>query len=290
VEWALELSSIGLRFESTSSIHSRALAEFIVEWMPNPDEDVLETVIPGKEAPQEWIMYFDGVFSLQGAGAGVLLVAPTGEHLKYIVQMHFPWEEATNNTAGYEGLLAELRIAIELGIKKLIIRGDSQLVVRQINKDYQSPLMEAYVEEVRKLEENFDGLQTEHVPRAENSIADHLSKCAAQKLPVEQGTFVLHLTQPSVSPTTMASKRRKLNSGKHLPAELPKAPGRRLGGNNSPSISDLHPPTELPVFAVEACAPIDEEVLLVLVAKPQTPTWARHIVHFLLGRFFMGCR
>ena len=51
--------------------------------------------------------------------------------------------------------------------------------------------MEAYVEEVRKLEERFEGLQTEHIPRVENSIADQLSKCAAQKLPMEPVTFVL---------------------------------------------------------------------------------------------------
>ena len=104
----------------------------------------------------------------------MLLVAPTGEHLKYVVQMHFPREEATSNTTEYEGLLIGLSIATELGIKKLIIRGDSQLVVRQVNKNYQSPLMEAYIEEVRRLEGRFDGLQTEHVPRAENSIANHL--------------------------------------------------------------------------------------------------------------------
>ena len=108
--------------------------------------------------------------------------------------MHFPQEKVTNNMAEYEGLLVGLSIATELGIKKLIVRGDSQLVVRQVNKDYQSPLMEAYIKEVRKLEEHFDGLQTKHVPRAENSIANHLSKCAAQKLPVEPGTFVLHLS------------------------------------------------------------------------------------------------
>ena len=48
-----------------------------------------ETVIPDKESPQEWIMYFVGAFSLQGAGAGVLLVAPSVEHLKYNVEMHF---------------------------------------------------------------------------------------------------------------------------------------------------------------------------------------------------------
>ena len=134
VEWALELSSFGLKFESTSTIQSRALAEFITEWTPTPDEEVTETALPDQESPQEWIMYFDGAFSLQGAGASMLLVAPSGENLKYAVQMHFAREEATNNTAEYEGLLAGLRIAAELRIKKLIIRGDSQLVVRQVNK------------------------------------------------------------------------------------------------------------------------------------------------------------
>ena len=55
--------------------------------------------------------------------------------------------------------------------------------------------MEAYVDEVRKLEERFDGIQ------AENDIADYLSKRAAFKLPVEPGTFLLRLTQPSVEPS-----------------------------------------------------------------------------------------
>ena len=145
----------------------------------------LEQLSPARNRPKNGSCIFDGAFSLQGAGAGVLLVSPTGEHLNYVVQMNFSREEATNNTSEYEGLLASLRIAVELGIKKPIIRGDSQLVVRQINKGYKSPLMEAYVEEVRRLEERFDGLQAEHVPRAENSIADDLSKRVAFKLPVE---------------------------------------------------------------------------------------------------------
>ena len=56
-------------------------------------------------------MYFDGAFSLQGAGVVVHVFAPTGEHLKYVIQMHFAWEKATNNITEYEGLLARLRIA-----------------------------------------------------------------------------------------------------------------------------------------------------------------------------------
>ena len=107
----MELSSFGLKFESTSTIQTRALAEFIAEWTPTPDEEVTETAIPGKESPQEWIMYFDGAFSRQGVGAGVLLVTHSEEHLKYIIQMNFAREEATNNTSEYEGLLARLRIA-----------------------------------------------------------------------------------------------------------------------------------------------------------------------------------
>ena len=140
-----------------------------------------------------------------------------------------------NNTTEYEGMLVGLRIAADLRVKKLIIRGDSQLVVRQVNKDYQSPLMEAYVDEVRRLEERFDGIQAEHVPRLENNIADYLSKRAALKLPMEPGTFVLQLTQPSIEPLTGKNKRRKLGSGKYFPTELPGAAGEDVAVDADPA-------------------------------------------------------
>ena len=73
----MELSNFSLRFESTSTVQSRALAEFIAEWTPTHDEEVTETVILDKGLPEQWIIYFDGAFSLQGAGAGVLPVAPS---------------------------------------------------------------------------------------------------------------------------------------------------------------------------------------------------------------------
>ena len=56
----------------------------------NYDEEISETTLPDKEASSHWIMYFDGAFSLQGAGATMLLVAPTVECLVYVIQMHFP--------------------------------------------------------------------------------------------------------------------------------------------------------------------------------------------------------
>ena len=169
--------------------------------------------------------------------------------------MHFPKEQATNNTAEYEGLLAGLRIATDLGIKKLIVKGDSQLVVHQVNKNYQSPLMEAYVDEVRKLEEHFDGLQMEHIPRAQNDIADGLSKCAALKLPVEPGIFVLKLTQPSVTPSTGQSKKRKLISSDYFPAKLPEAAAKKIPKINTKVAEGQSTPASLMVCSVEEDAP-----------------------------------
>jgi ribonuclease HI len=84
-------------------------------------------------------MYFDGSFSYEGTGAGMLIISPTGEHLKYVVQMDFSNGQSTNNTAEYKRLLTGLRAAACLGVKRLVVSGDSQLVVNQLTKEYDSP-------------------------------------------------------------------------------------------------------------------------------------------------------
>jgi ribonuclease HI len=67
-------------------------------------------------------MYFDGSYTLKGARAGVVLIPPEGDILKYPVQFEFP---ATNNIAEYEGLVMGLWLAKDLGIQQLLIKGDS---------------------------------------------------------------------------------------------------------------------------------------------------------------------
>src|SRR5438128_8332753 len=101
-----------------------------------------------------WTMHFDGSFALKGAGAGVVLSSPTGETLKYIVRLDF---KATNNMAEYEELLTGLHVTAALGVRRLVVKGDSQLVVNQVNKDYQcsDPMIAAYLAEVRKMERRF---------------------------------------------------------------------------------------------------------------------------------------
>ena len=100
-------------------------------------------------------MYFDGAFSRHGAGAGTVLVSPTQDKLYYAVQLCFQHgEKVSGNIAEYEGLIAGLKAAIALGVKRLIIKGDSQLLVNFSNKIYEpkDEHMEAYLAEVHKME------------------------------------------------------------------------------------------------------------------------------------------
>jgi hypothetical protein len=61
--------------------------------------------------------------------------------------------------------------------------------------------MEAYVQEVRKLENKFSGLEILHVLREHNVAADALSKLGSTRAQVLEGVFVQELKQPSISPS-----------------------------------------------------------------------------------------
>ena len=89
-----------------------------------------------------------------GSGARVVLISLDGGRLHYAIRLHFL---ASNNAMEYEALINGLRITIELGATRLYVRGDSELVVDQVMKESscKSPLMAAYYQEVRKLEDKF---------------------------------------------------------------------------------------------------------------------------------------
>src|SRR5579859_5245620 len=112
-------------------------------------------------------MYFDGSLKLEGGGAGVLLISPKGEQLKYVLQILW---KASNNEAEYKALLHGLRLTVSLGIKRLLVFGDSSIVINQVNKelDRNAENTNTYCEEVRKLEKNFYGLELHHVIRDNN--------------------------------------------------------------------------------------------------------------------------
>jgi hypothetical protein len=103
--------------------------------------------------------------------------------------------------AEYKALLCSLKIAIEIGIKRLDVRGDSQLVIDQVmkNASCHDDKMEAYCKDVRALEEKFYGIELNHVPRRYNEEADELAKIASGRITVPPNVFARDVAQPSVN-------------------------------------------------------------------------------------------
>jgi hypothetical protein len=118
--------------------------------------------------------------------------------MRYAVRLHFP---ASKNIAEYEALLCGLRIAIETGIKRLDVRGDSQLVIDQVmkNTSCHDDKMEAYCKAVRALEDKFYSIELNHVPRRYNEEADELAKIVSGRITVPPNVFARDVTQLSVN-------------------------------------------------------------------------------------------
>ena len=96
----------------------------------------------------------DGSSTLHAGGIGVVLKSPEVDTLKQKVRLHYP---KTNNEAEYDALLKGLELAKSLGAKSVLVQGDSQLVISQVNGMYEAKeeRMKKYLNKVRRLIKNF---------------------------------------------------------------------------------------------------------------------------------------
>jgi ribonuclease HI len=203
-------------------------------------------------------MFFDGSLMKTGAGAGLLFISPLGKHLCYVLCLHFP---ASNNVAEYEALVNGLRIAIELGVRRLDARGDSQLVIDQVmkNSHCRDPKMEAYCDEVRRLEDKFYGLELNHIARRYNETADELAKIASGRTTVPPDVFSRDLHQPSIK-TDDTPEPEKASAQPEAPSARSEVPSAR---SKVPSAQ-----SEVPSARPEAPSAQPEAPL----ARPEVPS------------------
>jgi hypothetical protein len=154
-KWVVKLGLLNIDFKPRTTIKSQALVDFMAEWRKNQ-------IAAPASVLEHWVMYFDGSLKLKGGKEAVLLISPKGEQLKYVLQILFA---VSNNEVEYEALFHGLRVAISLGIKQLLVYGDSLLVVQQVNKEWDAnkDTMDAYVMEIHKLENKFLGLEILHM-------------------------------------------------------------------------------------------------------------------------------
>ncbi|XP_059638784.1 uncharacterized protein LOC132281065 [Cornus florida] len=140
-KWAIELSSFDITYEPRTAVKGQAVANFLLECI------------------------------------GIKLQTPEGTSLSQALRLEF---RATNNKAEYEALLAGIKLAKELNVKNLTVFSDSQLIVRQVNSEYETKdeMMEVYHSAVMREAKNFEKFEFIQIPREHNEDADRLA-CSA---------------------------------------------------------------------------------------------------------------
>jgi len=158
---------------------------------PENNENEIEHVSPSSSSDRDaspdaaslspektYVLRFDG--GSRGnpgtAGAGMVLYdSEDGSELWSACQ--YLGDKNTNNEAEYMGLITGLECARSLGVENIVVQGDSQLILRQIEGRYQvkSPSLKPFYKKAMTLSREFASFQTSHIERARNARADELA-------------------------------------------------------------------------------------------------------------------
>ena len=155
IQWAVELSEFDIRYQPRHAIKAQTLVDFIAEFTPSHDET---------EGSKRWVVYVDGSSTRHAGEIGVVLQSPEGDKLKHKVRLQY---QVTNNEAQYEALLKRLELAKSVEAKSILILGDSQLIMRQVNGMYEAKeeRTRKYLSRVIRLIKRFEKADFVQIPR-----------------------------------------------------------------------------------------------------------------------------
>src|SRR6266487_174365 len=170
-KWALALTEYALTYKPLKAVKGQIVSDFIV------DHSIIESTQEVVEV-QPWILYFDGSKHKFGTGIGILIVSPLKIPMKFKYKIN---GLCSNNEAEYEALIAGLEILIDLGARNIQIKGDSELVLKQLTQEYKcvKEHLVKYFETASQLLLCFDTVDFEHVPRLQNQEANELAQIAS---------------------------------------------------------------------------------------------------------------
>lgn len=140
---------------------------------------------PKAIVPEVWyVLYSDGASrgNPGPAALGAVLLDPDGELL---AERSERLGVATNNVAEYQALLHGIEAARSLGIRRLVVRADSELMIKQLKGAYsiKSEVLRPLYRQAMDGLKSFEAYRLEHVPRAQNQRADALANQALDQKP-----------------------------------------------------------------------------------------------------------
>jgi ribonuclease HI len=140
------------------------------------------------------------------AGVGVVLRARDGTTL---LTLGRSIGRATNNVAEYKALITGLQEAKKLGVKKLLIKGDSELIVKQMTGEYRvknADLRDLY-DDAQFLLHQFDEARFQHNVREKNALADRLANLAMdRRADVTEVNEPGSIDEPAPAPTRVGDQ------------------------------------------------------------------------------------
>ncbi len=129
-------------------------------------------------------LYFDGCSKGNPgiSGCGAVIYNSNNEEIWSIAE--YVGDKCTNNYAEYSGLIRGLEEAIKLNITMLVVKGDSQLVIRQMKNEYKvkSDSLVTLYNQATLLASKFEHIEYIHIYRTNNKRADLLSNLALNKI------------------------------------------------------------------------------------------------------------
>ncbi|XP_024195658.1 uncharacterized protein LOC112198783 [Rosa chinensis] len=196
-KWVLALSEFSLQYVPQKAVKGQAIADFLahhptldiptvreLEIAPititRPDLALIPEYAIWYQATislQPWVLFFDGSRTETLAGAGTVLENQASDRFSYSFQLEF---KCTNNQAEYEALIIGLEVLLELGVRDVQVRGDSLLVINQLQEKYRSAscLLVPYLNRAVELLDQFDEVGFEYIPRERNFAANELAQLA----------------------------------------------------------------------------------------------------------------
>ncbi|BFG30168.1 hypothetical protein CerSpe_164420 [Prunus speciosa] len=179
--WLLQRSQFDITCATPKAIKGQAVIDMLALF-PEVEDSTLSEEVLG-ELPEivatvteeePWTLYFDGSSTTSGVGAGVVLINPEGQATALSFKLDFP---CTNNVVEYEAFVMGLSTSKELGVERIRIIGDSNLVLSQLQGSFavkEAPLA-PYRTVAERLVNSFKQVVMKHILGVTNRYADALA-------------------------------------------------------------------------------------------------------------------
>ncbi|XP_072087852.1 uncharacterized protein [Arachis hypogaea] len=175
-EWMLALMEFDLQYVPAKTVKGQVIANFLVDNSKDLNDQGANIV---DVEVNYWKLYFDGSKHKDGAGVGILIITPEGIPSEFLFELKY---HCFNNVSKYEALILGLEILIDKGALEVQILGDSQLVLKQLSKEFKcnNETLQKYLVTAWELLTSFQKVSLVHIPRIHNEFANELAQIASR--------------------------------------------------------------------------------------------------------------